>query len=97
MYKRLRDMREDKDLKQRELAEMLNVSQTTYSRYESGELDIPSAALIKLADFYNVSVDDILGRPDKETEKTRTIVRVCIFIFSLKACGRYPAPCRSLP
>lgn len=65
MYKRLRDMREDKDLKQRELAEMLNVSQTTYSRYESGELDIPSAALIKLADFYNVSVDYILGITDK--------------------------------
>lgn len=65
MYKRLRDMREDKDLKQRELAEMLNVSQTTYSRYESGELDIPRAALIKLADFYNVSVDYILGRTDK--------------------------------
>lgn len=65
MYKRLRDMREDKDLKQRELAEMLNVSQTTYSRYESGELDIPSAELIKLADFYNVSVDYILGRTDK--------------------------------
>lgn len=53
------------NLKQRELAEMLNVSQTTYSRYESGELDIPSAALIKLADFYNVSVDYILGRTDK--------------------------------
>lgn len=65
MYKRLRDMREDKDLKQRELDEMLNVSQTTYSRYESGELGIPSAALIKLADFYNVSVDYILGRTDK--------------------------------
>lgn len=65
MYKRLRDMREDKDLKQRELAEILNVSQTTYSRYESGELVIPSAALIKLADFYNVSVDYILGRTDK--------------------------------
>ena len=65
MYKRLRDMREDKDLKQRELAEILNVSQTTYSRYESGELYIPSAALIKLADFYNVSVDYILGRVDE--------------------------------
>ena len=65
MYKRLRDMREDKDLKQRELAKILNVSQTTYSRYEIGELDIPSAALIKLADFYNVSVDYILGRTDK--------------------------------
>lgn len=46
MYKRLRDMREDRDLKQRELAEMLNVSQTTYSRYESGELDIPNRALL---------------------------------------------------
>ena len=65
MYRRLRDMREDKDLRQREIAEILNVSQTTYSRYESGELDIPSAALIKLADFYGVSVDYILGRTDK--------------------------------
>ena len=59
MYQRLRDLREDKDLKQRELASYLNISQTTYSRYESGELDIPSAALIKLADFYDVSVDYI--------------------------------------
>ena len=65
MYKRLRDLREDRDLRQRELAEILNVSQTTYSRYENGEFDIPSAALIKLADFYNVSVDYILGRTDK--------------------------------
>lgn len=65
MYQRLRDLREDKDLKQRELASYLNISQTTYSRYESGELDIPSAALIKLADFYDVSVDYILGRTDK--------------------------------
>lgn len=62
MYKRLRDLREDKDLRQRELATLLNVSQTTYSRYESGELDIPSTALIRLADFYGVSVDYILGR-----------------------------------
>ncbi len=65
MYKRLRDLREDRDLKQRQIAELLSVGQTTYSRYESGELDIPSAALIKLADFYNVSVDYILGRTDK--------------------------------
>ncbi|MBP3483599.1 MAG: helix-turn-helix transcriptional regulator [Oscillospiraceae bacterium] len=65
MYQRLRDLREDKDLKQRELAYYLNISQTTYSRYESGELDIPSAALIKLADFYDVSVDYILGRTDR--------------------------------
>ena len=65
MYKRLRDLREDRDLKQRQIAELLSVGQTTYSRYESGELDIPSAALIKLADFYDVSVDYILGRVDE--------------------------------
>ncbi|MBP3633759.1 MAG: helix-turn-helix transcriptional regulator [Oscillospiraceae bacterium] len=61
MYHRIRDLREDKDLKQRDLAALLKVSQTTYSRYESGALDIPSAALITLAKFYHVSVDYILG------------------------------------
>ncbi len=65
MYKRLRDLREDADLKQRQLAELLSVSQATYSRYESGELDVPSSVLIRLADFYSVSVDYILGRTDK--------------------------------
>lgn len=66
MYRRLRDLREDADRKQKELAELLNVSQTTYSRYESGALDIPSAALIKLADYYHVTVDYILGRSDQK-------------------------------
>lgn len=66
MYRRLRDLREDADRKQKELAELLNVSQTTYSRYESGALDIPSAALIKLADYYQVTVDYILGRSDRK-------------------------------
>jgi len=61
MYKRIRDLREDKDLSQKQLSEILNISQATYSRYESGFLDIPSEALIKLAKFYNVSVDYILG------------------------------------
>lgn len=65
MYKRLRDLREDADLKQRQLAELLSVSQATYSRYESGELDVPSSVLIRLADFYSVSIDYILGRTDK--------------------------------
>ena len=54
-------MREDKDLNQAQLAEMLNVSQSTYSRYESGALDVPSEALIALAKFYGVTVDYILG------------------------------------
>lgn len=69
MYKRLRDLREDTDLKQRQLAELLSVSQATYSRYESGELDVPSSVLIRLADFYSVSVDYILGRTDKRNDK----------------------------
>ncbi len=61
MYQRLRDLREDRDLPQRTLAELLHVSQATYSRYESGGLDIPSGALIALAGFYRTSVDYLLG------------------------------------
>ncbi len=64
MYQRLRDLREDRDLTQLDIAALLNVSQTTYSRYESGVLDIPSISLIMLADHYKVSVDYILGRTD---------------------------------
>ena len=58
--KRLRDLREDKDLKQIELADLIGCSQATYSRYESGALGVPSDVLIKLAKFYDVSVDYIL-------------------------------------
>lgn len=61
MYHRLRALREDRDLNQTEVARLLHVSQTTYSRYESGALDIPSATLIALAEFYRVSVDYLLG------------------------------------
>ena len=61
MYQRLRDLREDRDLTQQELANLLKVSQTTYSRYESGALDIPSTSLIKLAEFYKTSIDYLLG------------------------------------
>ena len=60
---RLRDLREDRDLKQQALAELLQVHQTTYSDYERGNLNIPLAALDTLADFYGVSVDYLLGRP----------------------------------
>lgn len=63
MYQhRLRDLREDRDLKQRDIAELLQVHQSTYSDYELGELNVPVAALHKLADFYGVSVDYLLGR-----------------------------------
>ena len=66
MY-RLRDIREDRDLNQTQVAQILHISQTTYSRYESGVLDIPSAALITLADFYQTSVDYLLGRTGDPT------------------------------
>ena len=62
MYKRIRDLREDRDLTQRAIAEILGMSQTGYSKYETGENDIPTAILIKLADFYNTSTDYLLNR-----------------------------------
>lgn len=65
MYRRIRDLREDRDLKQRELAEMLHCSQQVYSNYELGERDIPTEVLIRLAKFYGVSTDYILGLSDK--------------------------------
>ena len=61
MYQRIRDLREDRDLKQRQLAEFLNCSQQVYSNYELGQRDIPTDVLIQLANFYNVSTDYILG------------------------------------
>ncbi len=66
MYQRFRDLREDRDLKQQTLADLLNISQTTYSRYESGTLDIPSVSLIKLAKFYGTSIDYLLGLTDNK-------------------------------
>ncbi|MBP7267612.1 MAG: helix-turn-helix domain-containing protein [Eubacterium sp.] len=62
MYKRIRDLREDHDLTQKQVAKILNCSQQVYSNYELGQRDIPTAILIKLADYYNVSTDYILGR-----------------------------------
>ncbi|MBQ7935501.1 MAG: helix-turn-helix transcriptional regulator [Clostridia bacterium] len=64
MYKRIRDLREDRDLTQKQMAEILGMSQTGYSKYETGENDIPTQILIKLADFYNTSVDYLLGRSE---------------------------------
>ena len=61
MYKRIRDLREDRDLNQTAVAKMLGMSQTGYSKYETGENDIPTWVLIKLAQIYNTSVDYLLG------------------------------------
>ena len=65
MYCRLRDLREDHDMKQKDLAAYLNCSQQVYSNYELGQRDIPTAILIALADFYGTSVDYLLGRTDE--------------------------------
>jgi len=64
MYKRIRDLREDKDLTQKEMAKILNCSQQVYSNYELGQRDIPTDVLIKLSKYYKVSVDYILGISD---------------------------------
>ena len=66
IYRRIRDLREDQDLSQKQVAKMLGMSQTGYSKYETGENDIPTAVLIKLADFYKTSIDYLLGRTDKK-------------------------------
>lgn len=70
MYNRIRDLREDNDLSQTQVAKMLGMSQTGYSKYETGENDIPTQVLIKLAKFYNTSVDYILGITDVPTPYT---------------------------
>ena len=65
MYQRIRDLREDRDLKQKDIADYLNCSQVCYSHYELGKRDIPTEILIKLAKFYGTSTDYILGLSDK--------------------------------
>lgn len=66
MYPHIRDLREDRDLSQRQVASMLGMSQTGYSKYETGENDIPTAILIKLARFYNTSIDYLLGETNQK-------------------------------
>lgn len=64
LYPRIRNLREDCDMTQTQIASILNCSQRVYSNYERGDIDIPTEILIKLADFHNVSVDYLLGRTD---------------------------------
>lgn len=61
-YRRIRDLREDKDITQTKMGEILSCSQRVYSNYECGDIDIPTQTLIKIANFHNVSVDYILER-----------------------------------
>lgn len=64
MYKRIRDLREDRDMNQTQVAKYLGMSQTGYSKYETGENDIPTSVLIKLARLYNTSIDYLLNETD---------------------------------
>ena len=66
MYQRIRDFREDCDLNQTQIAKMLGMSQTGYSKYETGENDIPTWVLIKLSRFYNTSIDYLLGETEEK-------------------------------
>lgn len=68
-YKRIRDLREDNDKTQREMAAYLHMPQPQYCRYETGQRDIPTEVLIALADYYNTSTDYILGRTNDPTGK----------------------------
>ena len=72
MRLRIRDLREDHDLNQTQIAKYLGMSQTGYSKYETGENDIPSAVLIKLARYYNTSVDYLLGETDQKERYPKT-------------------------
>ena len=64
MFQRIRDLREDRDLTQKQVATVRNCSQQVYSNYELGQRDLPTAVLLALADYYGVSTDYILGRTD---------------------------------
>lgn len=65
MYPRIRDLREDKDMTQTQVAKLLGMSQTGYSKYETGENDIPTLILIKLAKLHNTSIDYLLGQTNQ--------------------------------
>lgn len=64
LYPRIRNLREDKDMTQAQMGQLLSCSQRVYSNYERGDIDIPTATLTKIADFHKVSVDYLLGRTD---------------------------------
>ncbi|MFK4567852.1 helix-turn-helix domain-containing protein [Enterococcus sp. UD-01] len=66
IYVNIRSIREDNDVTQQEMAKLLNVSQNTYSQYETGKIEWTASTLIKVADYFNVSVDYLLDRTEKK-------------------------------
>ncbi len=74
MHMRIRDLREDKDLNQKQMAELLNIAQTTYSDYERGKINIPIATLKKLASFFDTSIDYLLEQTDEKSPYPASIL-----------------------
>ena len=66
VFERIRNIREDRDIRQRQVAEYLNVSQNTYSQYENGVISLSAETAVKLAEFYGTSVDYLLGLTDEK-------------------------------
>lgn len=75
MYIRIRHLREDKDLTQKEMAEFLAIHQTTYSDYETGRLNLPLQVLDQLADFFETSMDYLVGRTDEKKPYPKRLTR----------------------
>lgn len=71
-YHRLRDLKEDNDIKQSDVAKIINMSEKQYARYERGETDVPLQVAIKLSEYYNVSIDYIAGRTNDKRGLTRS-------------------------
>lgn len=102
MYSRIRNLREDRDLTQKQMGEILNCSQRIYSNYECGDVDIPTQILIKLAKFHKTSVDYLLGLTDEKRPYPRKKTPVNSFcpvpssgqlsfpFLSLKSCPQSP-------
>lgn len=89
MYERIRALREDKDLTQREMGQILMCSQRIYSNYERGDVDIPTAVLIRLADFHGVSVDYLLNRTDNPKTNVQILSAYCFATIHLSLpCGK---------
>ena len=96
VFPNIRNLREDNDKKQAELANYLNVKQTTYSKYELGKINIPIEIFLKLADYYDVSVDYLLGRTKEkslngsktENHAAKILLSDCINILQRKMRNR---------
>ena len=82
VFERIRNLREDNDKKQQELADYLNVKQTTYSKYELGKVNIPIEVFMKLADYYDVSVDYLLGRTAKKKQANSHFLMIGKIIYN---------------